>query len=121
VEYYILEDYGDYNPASSLTYKGTVTSDGSSYKIYEHQQVNQPSIIGTSTFNQYWSIRDNTRVGGTVTMANHFNAWASLGLNLGSASNRNTSVITAVFEPKITTTVILYNVQIPHPILYNKP
>jgi endo-1,4-beta-xylanase len=84
VEYYILENYGDYNPGSAMTQVGTVTSDGSSYTIYTHTQTNQPSISGTATFQQYWSIRSSKRSSGTVTTANHFNAWANLGLHLGT-------------------------------------
>ncbi|CAO3668761.1 unnamed protein product [Umbelopsis vinacea] len=84
VEYYILENYGNYNPGSAMTQVGTLTSDGSSYTIYTHTQTNQPSISGTATFQQYWSIRSSKRSSGTVTTANHFNAWANLGLHLGT-------------------------------------
>ena len=49
VEYYIQE-YSNSNGAAQGTQVGTVVSDGSTYNIWKHQQVGQPSIEGTSTF-----------------------------------------------------------------------
>jgi endo-1,4-beta-xylanase len=84
VEYYIVEDWSGYNPSSTGTYKGTITSDGSIYDIYLNVRTDASSIEGTATFNQYWSIRQSTRKSGTVTTANHFGAWEKLGLETGT-------------------------------------
>jgi endo-1,4-beta-xylanase len=83
VEYYVVENFGTYDPSSQSQNKGTVTVDGSSYKIAQSTRTNQPSIDGTSTFQQYWSVRQNKRSSGSVNMKTHFDAWASKGMQLG--------------------------------------
>ena len=84
VEYYVQE-YSNSNGAAQGQKLGSFESDGSTYDIWKHQQVNQPSISGTTTFMQYISVRKTPRpASGTVTIANHFAAWKKAGLNLGS-------------------------------------
>lgn len=84
VEYYITELGSLYT--ANATYKGSVSSDGHTYRTYEHQQVNQPSIEGTQTFEQYLDAWGGSSTGSnhTVTTANHFNHWKSLGMTMGS-------------------------------------
>ncbi|TKA80074.1 hypothetical protein B0A55_02476 [Friedmanniomyces simplex] len=83
-EYYITEDFGTYNPGSGGTKMGTVETDGSTYDIYTATRTNAASIVGTSTFTQFWSVRRDKRTNGTVTTGNHFAAWSKLGMAMGT-------------------------------------
>lgn len=82
VEYYIVE----FGSNEAGTYKGSVSSDGHTYSTYEHEQVNQPSIEGTATFEQYLDNWGGSSTGSnhTVTTGNHFSHWESLGMPMGS-------------------------------------
>lgn len=86
-EYYVVENYS-YDPCSvsNTQVVGSVYSDGASYKICKHSQVNQPSIQGTKTFGQYFSVRSSKRSSGSVTLANHFNAWKKYGFANGATN-----------------------------------
>ena len=84
VEYYIVEDwFGSGPPTGGGTLKGTFTVDGGTYKVYTHHQVNQPSIHGTMTFPQFFSVRQTPRQCGHISISEHFKQWASYGMTLG--------------------------------------
>jgi hypothetical protein len=91
IEYYVIESYGSYNPATCSGGQdyGSFQSDGATYNVRRCLRQNAPCITGDNcTFYQYFSVRNPKKgfgsINGTITVQNHFNYWASQGLNLGN-------------------------------------
>ncbi|MCR4794498.1 MAG: glycoside hydrolase family 11 protein [Ruminococcus sp.] len=91
MEYYIVEGWGDWRPpGNGAENKGTVTLDGNTYDIAKTMRYNQPSLDGTATFPQYWSIRQRSGsannqtnyMKGTIHVGKHFDAWSQKGLDM---------------------------------------
>lgn len=86
VEFYVMEDWTNWRPQGgdgAHTAKGTISVDGSQYNVLTRQQQNQPSIKGTASFPQVFSIRQQTRSSGTISISEHFKQWEKLGITLG--------------------------------------
>lgn len=85
VEYYIVEDSFGNGPATpfATTQRGTFDIDGATYRIYTGTKTNQPSIHGTATFLQVFSVRQSPRQCGHISISDHFEQWQSMGINLG--------------------------------------
>jgi len=94
IEYYIVEDWfgnrwqNDNTPITTSTTGGSVlgsfTVDGAVYNVIRNIRVQKPSIDGTKTFVQYFSIRQTPRQSGTISITEHFRQWESMGLRLGN-------------------------------------
>ncbi|RAK50869.1 1,4-beta-xylanase [Phenylobacterium deserti] len=89
VEYYVVDSWGSAfkPPGESAPVLGTVESDGGTYQIYRTTRVEKPSILGTQTFTQFWSVRTERRPQGAdaaITFSNHVRAWERLGMRLGT-------------------------------------
>ncbi|HOC33546.1 MAG TPA: glycoside hydrolase family 11 protein, partial [Ruminococcus flavefaciens] len=81
VEYYIIEDWVNWCPSGNGK---TVTIDGAQYDIFQTPHTG-PTILGdTRTFQQYFSVRKQKRTSGTITVSDHFKAWANAGMQIGN-------------------------------------
>ena len=81
LEFYVLEDWNAWRPTS--TNKGTITVDGGQYEVIQTTQVNKPSIRGTTTFQQWFSIRKSARQSGHISISEHWTQWKKLGFQAG--------------------------------------
>ena len=94
IEYYIVDDWfgnetqNDTIPPGVGTTQGeiigTITVDGAIYDIHKSLRIEKPSIDGSKTFTQIFSIRRNLRNCGTISVTEHFKRWEELGLKLGN-------------------------------------
>jgi endo-1,4-beta-xylanase len=94
VEFYIVEDWfgnqwqADTGPLGTGTTQGEIignfTVDGGTYDIHKSTRTQKPSIDGTQTFTQIFSVRKTLRKCGTISVTEHFKKWAELGLPFGN-------------------------------------
>lgn len=82
IEYYIVNSWGTWRPPGGQS-RGTIVIDSATYDVYVTDRINQPSIDGTRTFKQYWSVNRNKKTKGTISVTRHFEQWTKMGLNLG--------------------------------------
>lgn len=90
VEFYIVDDwfgndiFSDKSPLGTSITQGQVIGsyvlDGASYSVIKNVRENQPSIDGTSTFVQYFAVRQKVRQSGTISISHHFEEWKKMGL-----------------------------------------
>ena len=93
VEYYIVEAWGAVKPSPTYSTAkdcGSYILNGNTYDLYMNMVYNQPSLDGTASFPQYWSIRkenpvknnQNNHIKGVVSFYKHFKTWEQLGLDM---------------------------------------
>ncbi len=89
IEYYIVDTWASqYKPGGTSwgwSKKGDYYVDGVKYEAWTHTQVEQWSVDGVMTFEQYYGVRDETKARncGTIDITKHFDEWAKLGMKLG--------------------------------------
>ncbi len=84
VEYYIIDDSFNGMPFSpwSMQERGSATIDGGVYKFYSGSFGGTGGSRCGTPFTQHWSIRQEGRQCGVITVTKHFEEWANVGMNM---------------------------------------
>ena len=85
IEYYIIQDRGNYNPGSAGKKYGEATIDGIAYEFWVADRINQPMLTGNGNFKQYFSVPKSTsshRQSGVVSISNHCEEWETAGMKM---------------------------------------
>lgn len=91
VEYYVIEDYGSYDPTHNWKGRslgkdgGVIEVDGATYSIGMSRVISM-AIGSDAVLTQVYSVRsrEQRREEGTVDLAKHFEAWKKLGVKFGT-------------------------------------
>ena len=76
VEYYIVDDWFSQPSEKFIGPKfGEITVDGARYTIHAFIRYQEPSKSGTSTFVQFFSVRETPRQCGHIDISAHFKKW----------------------------------------------
>ena len=88
IEWYIVDDSFNNMPVNpgNTTNKGTVEIDGGSYIMYTRNTsgTGGSRCSGVSNWTQYYSVRTTARDCGQISLTEHFDAWAGLGMTMGN-------------------------------------
>ena len=87
VEWYIVDDSYNKMPVNpgSTTNKGTAMIDGGTYNLYSRQTTGTggSKCGSTTSWVQFYSVRQTSRDCGQISISEHFKAWAAAGMTLG--------------------------------------
>jgi hypothetical protein len=87
VEYYIVDDSYNRMPVNpgNTTNRGTAMIDGGTYTLYTRNTTGTggSKCPGTTSWLQFYSVRQTARTCGQISITEHFDAWAAAGMTLG--------------------------------------
>jgi endo-1,4-beta-xylanase len=78
-EYYVVENYGTYDPSTGAATRGSWSYDGNTYRL---SSAPRPNPLGDD-WQTYYAVRTVKRTSGTVNMAAILAGWRNAGLIIG--------------------------------------